>query len=156
MTEATEPWDEPLVAAAREAMAGAYAPYSRFAVGAAVRLSDGRVITGANVENASYGLSLCAEAVAVGSANSAGGMAGIVGLAVVGGPMDAANGAGEGGPITPCGRCRQILAEAARVAGRDIPVYCAAASGPARAIYRASELLPHAFSAAGLARGDSM
>ena len=76
---------EELVTAARFAMRNAYAPYSRFAVGAAVRLKDGSIITGSNFENASYGLSLCAEAVAVASANAAGRLKDIEALAVAGG-----------------------------------------------------------------------
>ncbi|TNE38681.1 MAG: cytidine deaminase [Sphingomonadales bacterium] len=150
-----EACDEMLVSAAREAMNHAYAPYSRFAVGAAARLSDGSIVTGANFENISYGLSLCAETVAIASVNAAGALADIVAMAVIGGAVGKEGNDGNE-PITPCGRCRQIMAEAARVAGRDFPVYCAASDGPARALYRVSDLLPHAFSAAGLARGDSM
>src|SRR3546814_2863516 len=66
---------EKLVEAAREAMRHAHAPYSRFAVGAAVRLTDGRIVTGCNFENASYGLSLCAETVALAAANAQGRLA---------------------------------------------------------------------------------
>ncbi len=155
VTEAAESWDEELVDAAHAAMERAYAPYSRFAVGAALRLTDGSVITGANFENISYGLSLCAETVAIATANSAGRLGDIVAIAVIGGPIDA-TGKDMSAPVTPCGRCRQVMAEVVRVAGRDVPVYCASPGGEARAVHRVSELLPHAFSAAGLARGDSM
>lgn len=134
----------------------AYAPYSRFAVGAAVRLSGDSIVTGANFENISYGLSLCAETVAIASANAAGGLDSIVALAVAGGPTDHDGGDAGCAPVMPCGRCRQIMAEAARVAGRDFPVYCAGSSGPARAVHRVSGLLPHAFDAAVPARDDSM
>jgi len=154
MTGQDEARDEELVVAARKAMSNAYAPYSRFAVGAAVRLSSGGIVTGANMENASYGLSLCAETVAIATASSGGGMADITAIAVAGGPADG-GGDDECAPVTPCGRCRQVMAEAARVAGRDFPVYCAGSSGPARALYRVSELLPHAFSAAAFAPGSN-
>ena len=80
---------EKLIEAAREAMRHAYAPYSRFAVGAAVRLTDGQVVTGCNFENASYGLSLCAETVALAAANAQGRLADVEAIAVVGCAMGA-------------------------------------------------------------------
>ena len=141
MTPARQ-WDEELAEAARRAMANAYAPYSAFPVGAAVRLTDGDIMTGANLENASSGLSLCAETVAIAAASSAGRLRDIVAIAVAGGT--------GGTAITPCGRCRQMLAEAASLAGRDIPVYCAAGPGQEGAVYSVAELLPHAFSPASL------
>ena len=70
-----------LVAAARAAMAGAYAPYSNFRVGAALRFDDGEIVTGTNIENASYGLSLCAETVAVANAMAAGRRGGLAEVA---------------------------------------------------------------------------
>lgn len=129
-----------LIEAAREAARHAYAPYSGFAVGAAVLLANGDTIGGANFENASYGLSLCAETVALASANAAGRLRDIVAIAVSGGDA----------PLLPCGRCRQVLAEAAQAGGRDILVYCAAADGLEMQRHLASELLPHAFGAANL------
>mgnify|MGYP003338569076 FL=1 len=75
MSETVPPSVTDLVAAARAAMRHAYAPYSKFAVGAAVRLIDGSVITGSNFENASYGLSLCAETVALAAVNAQGRLA---------------------------------------------------------------------------------
>jgi cytidine deaminase len=74
-----------LVAAARAAAGGAYAPYSRFHVGAALAFADGTVLTGSNVENASYGLSLCAETVAAARALNDGRRGGLVAVAVIGG-----------------------------------------------------------------------
>ncbi len=86
---------------ATQVAAGAYAPYSRFSVGAAALVDDGRVVTGCNVENVSYGLSLCAECGVVCALHSTGGGR-LVALACV----DA-----QGGPLMPCGRCRQVLLE---------------------------------------------
>ena len=94
-------WRE-LRAAAVAAMRSAYAPYSNFAVGAAALVDDGRVITGCNVENASYGLSLCAECALVGQLHLGGG-----GKLVAFDCVDAA-----GNTLMPCGRCRQLLYEA--------------------------------------------
>jgi cytidine deaminase len=93
--------DDALVAAAREARASAYAPFSNFAVGAALRCDDGTVVTGCNVENASYGLSICAERNAVFAA-VARGRRRFVAVAIAG---------PEGAVTPPCGACRQVLAE---------------------------------------------
>src|SRR6218665_547494 len=79
----------------------AYAPYSNFKVGAALIAEDGRVFTGCNVENLSYGLTICAERVAMGAAVAAG-VTRFMGVAVV---------ADTGVPISPCGACRQVLSE---------------------------------------------
>ena len=128
-----------LIAAAREAATHAYAPYSGFAVGAALAFDDGRVVTGANVENASYGLSLCAETVAVARAMGEGRRGGLVAVAVVGGRAGVAPGAS---PVTPCGRCRQVLSELAMLDGNDPLVWCV---GGQVLEVRLSELLPHAF-----------
>jgi cytidine deaminase len=93
-------WDV-LRAAATRACEGAYAPYSAFPVGAAAVVDDGRIVTAANVENASYGLSTCAEVgVAVQLHATGGGR--LVAIAVVD---------GSGDPLVPCGRCRQVLME---------------------------------------------
>ena len=129
-----------LIAAARDAARHAHAPYSRFAVGAALLMQDGSVITGANFENASYGLSLCAETVAIATASAAGRLREIVAVGVIGGAMDP-NGVPTGtSPVSPCGRCRQVINEAAQMGGRDLPVHCGAAEGDAVRTYRLSEL----------------
>src|SRR3712207_7249112 len=91
-------WDA-LRAAAREAMTHAYAPYSRFPVGVAGLVEDGRVVTGCNVENASYGLGLCAECGMVSDLARTGGGR-LVAVGCVG---------GDGQPLMPCGRSRQLL-----------------------------------------------
>ena len=100
-TEQAIPWSE-LWAAAHKASAAAYAPYSKLSVGAAGLTDDGRVVTGCNVENASYGLTLCAECGLVGDLHRTGGGR-LVAVAVTD---------GDGNPLTPCGRCRQLLYEA--------------------------------------------
>jgi cytidine deaminase len=92
---------EALRAAARDAMAKAYVPYSHFPVGAAAIVDDGRMISGCNVENASYGLTLCAECALVSSLHMTGG-----GRLVAFTCVD-----GSGGVLMPCGRCRQLLYE---------------------------------------------
>ena len=133
-----------LIAAAREAAAHAHAPYSHFAVGAALLLTDGSIVTGTNFENASYGLSLCAETVALATANAQGKLAEVIAVAVIGGTIGPDGIAGDA-PIRPCGRCRQILTEAAHLGGRDLTVHCAGMAGDAVETHRLSDLLPHAF-----------
>lgn len=137
---------ERLIAAAREAAANAYAPYSGFHVGAALLLVDGSVVTGANVENASYGLSLCAEAVAVAKVLSAPARGRLEAVAITGGRPGAPGG---GAAVTPCGRCRQMLAELAQLGGIDPVVWCDGGAGVLE--LRLSHLLPHAFGPASLA-----
>ena len=132
-----------LVAAARKAAQEAYAPYSEYQVGSALLFDDGAIITGSNVENASYGLSLCAETVAVSRAFGEGRRGGLEMVAVVG-PMDK----GDGTPITPCGRCRQVLNEIAQLGGTDPVVLCVGNEEVRRVLL--SELLPHAFGPAHL------
>ena len=140
---------EDLIEAARAAAANAHAPYSGFGVGAALLMTDGSVVTGCNFENASYGLSLCAETVALAKASSDGRLREVVEVAVIGGMMGA-DGLTGAATISPCGRCRQVLNEAAQLGGRDLIIHCAAAEGGAIATYRLSELLPHAFGPADL------
>ena len=101
MTENSEPDWEALRAAAVAVAASAYAPYSRLQVGAAALCDDGRVVTGCNVENASYGLGLCAECTMAGQLRLSGG----------GRLVAVACRSGAGDLLMPCGRCRQILFE---------------------------------------------
>lgn len=118
-------WDA-LRATARAMLAHAYAPYSRVRVGAAALVDDGRVVRGCNVENASYGLSLCAECgVAQDLAATGGGR--LVALAVVG---------DDGTYLAPCGRCRQILWE---FGGPELQI------DTGDAVRTLDELLPGAF-----------
>jgi cytidine deaminase len=121
-----------LRAAAADVAARAHAPYSGLRVGAAGVDADGAIVTGCNVENASYGLTLCAECGLV-SAQRAAGAGALVAVSVV---------AGDGAPLVPCGRCRQLLLEAG---GPGLLVDGAA--GPVRL----DDLLPGAFTASDLA-----
>jgi len=133
--------DWPALRAAAVAAAGrAYAPYSGLRVGAAGQARDGQVVTGCNVENASYGLTLCAECGLVSALYGAG--AGALRASGTQGPLVAvAVVAGDGEPLLPCGRCRQLLLEAG---GGDLLVDTA--DGPVRL----EVLLPAAFSGTDL------
>ena len=124
---------ENLIAEARAARELAYAPYSRFKVGAALATKDGRVFRGCNVENASYGLCNCAERTAFFSAIAHGYTPGdFAALAVIG---DTA------GPIAPCGACRQVVLE---LGGGDLPVVLANLNGDVMETTAAAQL-PNAF-----------
>ena len=139
-----------LIAAARAASARAYAPYSRFHVGAALLFEDGAIVAGANAENASYGLSLCAETAAVASAMNAGRRGGLVAVAVIGGAPGTGGEAAPGeAAATPCGRCRQVLNELAQLGATDPEVLCVGAREVTA--LKLSELLPRAFGPASLA-----
>ncbi len=124
---------EKVLQAAEEARHRAYAPYSHFHVGAAVMLSDGTIVQGCNVENASYGLSVCAERVALWSA-VAQGRRDFVAMG-----LSLANG-------TPCGACRQVMRE---LCSPDMPVWVRTDDGQVRK-YTVAELLPDAFSSTDL------
>jgi len=133
-----------LIAAARAASRQAYAPYSRFHVGAALAFADGAVITASNAENASFGLTLCAETLAVGMALAQGRRGGLVAVAVTGGTPGEDGQTRQGKePVTPCGRCRQVLWELAGLDGADPLVWCDSTEGALE--LRLSQLLPHAF-----------
>ncbi len=121
--------DEALVARAVAVRSEAYAPYSGFAVGAALLCEDGEVFVGCNIENLSFGLTCCAERVALGAAVAAGRRT-FRCIAVV---------AETDEPISPCGACRQVLAEFAP----DLRILLGTLRG-ARVEFRLSELLPRA------------
>jgi cytidine deaminase len=118
-----------------ELMKSAYAPYSRFPVGAAGLVDDGRVVAGCNVENAAYGMTLCAECGMVSQLHATGGGR-LVGVACVG---------GDGAPLMPCGRCRQLLWENG---GPDCLVMTP------EGVRSMRELLPQAFGPDTLAAGQ--
>ena len=118
-----------LMEAAKEYRGLAYAPYSKFPVGAAILLDDGRIVGGCNVENASYGLSLCAERVAMASAITGGKCA----------PLAVAVAGPEGVFCSPCGACRQFLSEF----NREMEVVLV--DGGELLSFALDELLPHGF-----------
>jgi cytidine deaminase len=123
-------WDA-LRAAARDAMRRAYAPYSKFPVGVAGLVDDGRVVVGCNVENAAYGVGLCAECGLVSALHATGGGR-LLAVACVG---------PDGEPLMPCGRCRQLLWEHG---GPDLVLMTARGPVPM------TEVLPDAFGASDL------
>lgn len=128
-----------LLRRARAARGRAYAPYSGFQVGAAVLTEDGRIFEGANVENASYSLTACAEGNAVRSMAMSGRVSPIVAVAVVGDGDEA---------VTPCGACRQIIFEF----GPDAKVY-GSGDGGRPLVSSVKDLLPHAFGPRRLSQG---
>jgi cytidine deaminase len=127
-----------LVAAAKAAREAAYTPYSGYAVGAAVQDERNRIHRGCNVENASFGATICAERNAVASMVAHGGRS-IAAVAVV---------TADGG--VPCGMCLQVLAEFAP-ATEQVEVICVAMDGSSRT-FKLSDLLPHAFRSDAVAR----
>jgi cytidine deaminase len=122
-----------LIAAARRAIENAYAPYSKYKVGAAVRAPNGQIWTGANMENVSYGLSLCAERAAIAKMVNEG----VTKLAEV------AVATRDGG--TPCGMCLQTMLEFSQDPTK-VKVVCTAENGES-ATYTLAELIPHGFKA---------
>lgn len=125
-----------LVARAREAMRNAWAPYSKFHVGAAIEAADGRVFVGCNVESASYGLTICAERMALGAAVAAGARS--LRRVVVTTAVEP--------PAAPCGACRQLLAEF----GLNLEVIAAGPTSEKR--WTLAALLPDAFTKESLDR----
>lgn len=113
-----DPQDQALVAAARQAQKSSYAPYSHFNVGAAVLLADGTIVPGSNQENAATPSGLCAERTAMFAAGAQYPGVPMVSLAVVGGPDHTVC----DDPATPCGACRQVMAEYQKVGGRPMSV----------------------------------
>lgn len=126
---------ETLIKMAADARVRAYVPYSGFRVGAALLAASGKVYTGCNIENVAYSPTMCAERVAIGSAIAAGESPGsFLAIAVVGSDPE---------PSTPCGVCRQVLAELAH--GAKVIMAAAPEMGQGRLEMAVEELLPHGF-----------
>ena len=132
--------DRELAEAAVDAMGGAYAPYSHFHVGAAVRLSNGRIVKGANQENAAFPSGLCAERTAMFAASAQFPGKEMRSIAVAGGPL----GRLGPNPAAPCGACRQVMAQYQARAGKDMSVLFVA-SDKVLKFNRVDDILPFIF-----------
>lgn len=132
--------DIELIKAAREVAPNAYNKYSQFYVGAAVRTKSGNIYKGTFLDNVSTGLTICAEPAAIMNANTNGDF-NVETIAVVGGAD--INGGDQ--PVTPCGRCRQIIFEASQVSNKDIIIYSCNMNLTKILISKISELLPFPF-----------
>jgi len=137
------PADAALLKEAAAVTVHAYAPYSRFRVGAAAKLDNGRVVTGTNQENASFPAGICAERVLMSTASSLYPGVGIETLAV---SYHNDNGASDT-PISPCGICRQSLQEFEQRTGKHIRLLLGGEKGPVYVFPRSGLLLPFAFTA---------
>jgi len=139
---ALEIQDAVLYESARNATAAAYAPYSRFRVGVAIRLENGQIITGSNQENASFPAGICAERVTLSAASAVS-----PGIAITDMALTYINDTGDSNhPISPCGICRQTLSEYEQRFGRSIRLILGGFTGEIYIISRATDLLPFAFS----------
>ena len=134
------PEDRELVSAAIEAMSGAYAPYSHFHVGAAVRLSNGQIVRGANQENAAFPSGLCAERTAMFAAGSRYPDKDMLSIAIAGG----VHGRLGKSPATPCGACRQVMAQYQAKSGKPMSVLMVA-DGLIWKFDRVDDILPMIF-----------
>jgi cytidine deaminase len=134
--------DALLLKAAYEATSDAYAPYSEFRVGVALRLANGKILTGSNQENASFPAGICAERVALSAASAT-----FPGIAVSSLALTYVSESGNSDrPISPCGICRQTLSEYEQRFGQSIRLILGGISGEIYVLDRATDLLPLAFS----------
>lgn len=133
--------DRTLMQAAIDATATAYAPYSHFHVGAAVRLAGGEIVKGSNQENAAYPSGLCAERTALFAAGSQHPQEAVTALAIV-----ARNEQGQLVEAAPCGACRQVLLESQQRAGAAVRVLMYRKGGSVRVVEDVATLLPFSFS----------
>lgn len=143
--------DQELVDAAFESARRAYAPYSGFTVGAALRLRNNAIVTGNNQENAAYPSGLCAERVAMFYASSQYPDQAIDTIAIVA----RADGIDLSEPVTPCGSCRQVMAEYEQLHQNNLRVIMATLSGKTYLVKGMENLLPLAFLAKNLSKKDS-
>ncbi len=133
--------DQLLLEKAKEAVGDAYAPYSRFRVGSAIRLRNGKIIKGSNQENASFPLCLCAERVAIAAADSNFPREAVVAVAVT---AKSSNQVIDK-PIAPCGACRQVICETENKHGHDIRIIMQGESGEIYVLQSGKDLLPLSF-----------
>ena len=139
--EELQPQDAELMRKAHEAARHAYAPYSNFNVGAAVRLANGAVVLGNNVENAAYPSGLCAERVAMFGAMAQYPGVPIEALAIA--AYSASKPVEE--PVAPCGACRQVMVEVEQVSKRPLRVLCQGDTGPVMVFDGVESLMPFIF-----------
>ena len=135
----------PLLDKARLAAQRSYSPYSGFSVGCAVESVDGEVALGANMENASFPVGICAEAAALAAAQQAFGLEKVARVAVVGGRLESDGRLSGSTMVTSCGGCRQSILEAANASKRDLEVLFASGDASRTATAKISQLLPLAF-----------
>ncbi len=135
--------DAELLAKARQAVKTSYSPYSNFAVGAAVKLSNGEIVTGSNQENAAYPSGLCAERVAMFAAAAKFPNESMVSIAIA---IESPHHDTEG-PIAPCGACRQVMIEYEHLHHQHMNVIMDAENGNVVKVNKASDLLPFDFHA---------
>jgi cytidine deaminase len=141
--EALPQKEKELVQAALDATKSSYAPYSKFHVGAAVRLKNGKCISGSNQENVAYPSGLCAERVAIFSATTQ-----YPGIPVEAIAITAVSGEFEVNfPVTPCGACRQVLSEYESIYGQNIKMILTGHSGKVLVVEKVEDLLPLSFKA---------
>jgi cytidine deaminase len=135
-----------LVVAARKATSNSHSPYSKFRVGAAVRLSSGLIVMGANQENAAYPMCICAERVALNTVGGMGNKKDVVALAVTGrlGTVDENVYRGTD-PLTPCGGCRQVIKEYEDLAGKPFVLLMDGYCDVVRRMVGVESLLPFSF-----------
>jgi cytidine deaminase len=143
---ALPPADLQLLTDARQAAGSAYAPYSGFYVGAAVRLASGAIVTGSNQENVAYPSGLCAERVAMFHASHASPDDPLEAVAITG----RARAFAVNSPVMPCGACRQVLAEYEMKSGRPVRMILQGDQGPVYVVEGIANLLPLMFRAEGL------
>lgn len=140
-SEALPADEQELVAAAREAMSTSHSPYSHFTVGAAVRLRDGTIVTGSNQENASYGLTMCAERSALFAVGSQGRKGDVTKIAIIGTGADFETTE----PVSPCGGCRQVIKEYEDLSGKPLVIIMSGSKGRVYRVEGIEGLLPLSF-----------
>jgi cytidine deaminase len=144
-----DPMVQEALVAAESSLTHAHAPYSGLCVAAALYLEDGPAITGVNVESASFGLTLCAERSAIATAHGSGLAHAVKGIVLTARWTDP----DETPPqLTPCGACRQWIAELSRLTGIDLPIYMFAAHANEGSTCSSSELLPQDFNESRLTK----